>query len=73
MKISHLPVQGDHCKTDSPVQPQLDFSEAVKGKTLLLRCLHVNSLGWIHFELYYKSCCRSLSEFMAPVYELSNA
>ncbi|XP_054243035.1 solute carrier organic anion transporter family member 1C1-like [Indicator indicator] len=30
LKISHLSVQGDHCKTDPPTQPQLKFSEAVK-------------------------------------------
>lgn len=51
LKISHLSVQGDHCKIDSQVQPQLKFSEAIKGERLLPKCLHVNSLSWVHFEL----------------------
>ncbi|XP_064887032.1 solute carrier organic anion transporter family member 1C1 isoform X2 [Columba livia] len=44
MKISHLPVQGDHCKTDSPVQPQLDFSEAVKDFLPALKKLFGNPI-----------------------------
>lgn len=51
LKISHLPVQGDHCKTDPPTQPQLKFSEAVKGERLLPRCLHVNSFSLVDSEL----------------------
>ncbi|XP_033370628.1 solute carrier organic anion transporter family member 1C1-like isoform X2 [Parus major] len=35
LKISHLSVQGDHCKIDAPAHPQLKFSEAVKGVILL--------------------------------------
>ncbi|XP_014111574.1 PREDICTED: solute carrier organic anion transporter family member 1C1 isoform X2 [Pseudopodoces humilis] len=35
LKISHLSVQGDHCKIDPPAHPQLKFSEAVKGVILL--------------------------------------
>lgn len=51
VKISHLPSQGDHCKIESPAQPQLKFSEAVKGEWLLPKCLHVNSLSLVHSEL----------------------
>lgn len=51
LKISHLPVQGDHCKIDPPAQPQLKFSEAVKGERLLPKCLHVNFLSRVHSEL----------------------
>uniref|UniRef100_A0A8C4UAU3 Solute carrier organic anion transporter family member n=1 Tax=Falco tinnunculus TaxID=100819 RepID=A0A8C4UAU3_FALTI len=35
LKINHISIQGDHCKTDPPAQPQLKFSEAVKGVILL--------------------------------------
>ncbi|XP_071671740.1 solute carrier organic anion transporter family member 1C1-like isoform X3 [Patagioenas fasciata] len=44
MKISHLPVRGDHCKTEPPVQPQLDFSEAVKDFLPALKKLFGNPI-----------------------------
>uniref|UniRef100_A0A672TJB9 Solute carrier organic anion transporter family member n=1 Tax=Strigops habroptila TaxID=2489341 RepID=A0A672TJB9_STRHB len=57
LKISHLPGQGDHYKIDPPAQPQLKFSEAVKGERLLprlyifLTILQYNSLvGLITYE-----------------------
>lgn len=51
LKISHLSVQGDPCKIEPPAQPQLKFSDAVKGEILLPKYLHVNSVLWIHCEL----------------------
>lgn len=47
LKISHLSVQGDHCKMDPPTQPQLKFSEAVKGKRLLPKWECFLSSAWI--------------------------
>uniref|UniRef100_A0A8C3VD34 Solute carrier organic anion transporter family member n=1 Tax=Catharus ustulatus TaxID=91951 RepID=A0A8C3VD34_CATUS len=42
LKISHLSVQGDHCKIDTPAQPQLKFSEAAKDFLPALRKLFGN-------------------------------
>jgi len=69
-KISHLPVQGDHCKTDPPAQPQLKFSEAVKGERLLPKCLHVNSLSGVHFEL--STSLQNLSKMQIFVMQITN-
>ncbi|XP_061300396.1 solute carrier organic anion transporter family member 1C1-like [Pezoporus flaviventris] len=51
LKISHLPVQGDHCKADSPAQPQLKFSEAVKGFFPALKKLFGNPVFLVYIFL----------------------
>ncbi|KAJ7395568.1 hypothetical protein BTVI_153466 [Pitangus sulphuratus] len=50
-KISHLSVQGDHCKIDPPAQPQLKFSEAVKDFLPALRKLFGNSIFLVYIFL----------------------
>ncbi|OXB63339.1 hypothetical protein ASZ78_012914 [Callipepla squamata] len=50
-KISHLPVQGDHCKTDPPAQPQLKFSEAVKDFLPTLKKLFGNPVFLVYVLL----------------------
>ncbi|POI31156.1 hypothetical protein CIB84_005093 [Bambusicola thoracicus] len=50
-KISHLPVQGDHRKTDSPTQPQLKFSEAVKDFLPTLKKLFGNPVFLVYVFL----------------------
>ncbi|XP_040511916.1 solute carrier organic anion transporter family member 1C1 isoform X1 [Gallus gallus] len=50
-KISHLPVQGDHCKTDPPAQPQLKFSEAVKDFLPTLKKLFGNPVFLVYVFL----------------------
>ncbi|XP_051640425.1 solute carrier organic anion transporter family member 1C1-like isoform X2 [Manacus candei] len=50
-KISNLSVQGDHCKIDSPAQPQLKFSEAVKDFLPALRKLFGNSIFLVYIFL----------------------
>ncbi|XP_027750043.1 solute carrier organic anion transporter family member 1C1-like isoform X2 [Empidonax traillii] len=50
-KISHLSVQGDHCKIDPPAQPQLKFSEAVKDFLPALRKLFGNSVFLVYIFL----------------------
>ncbi|XP_010001250.1 PREDICTED: solute carrier organic anion transporter family member 1C1-like [Chaetura pelagica] len=42
LKINNLPVQGDHCRRDPLVQPQLKFSEAVKDFLPALKKLFGN-------------------------------
>uniref|UniRef100_A0A803WDI8 Solute carrier organic anion transporter family member n=1 Tax=Ficedula albicollis TaxID=59894 RepID=A0A803WDI8_FICAL len=44
LKMSHLSVQGDHCKMDPPAQPQLKFSEAVKDFLPAVRKLFGNPI-----------------------------
>ncbi|KAM6093429.1 solute carrier organic anion transporter family member 1C1-like isoform 3-T5 [Theristicus caerulescens] len=51
LKISHLPVQGDHCKTDPPAQPQLKFSEAVKDFFPALKKLFGNPVFLVYIFL----------------------
>ncbi|XP_032544465.1 solute carrier organic anion transporter family member 1C1-like isoform X1 [Chiroxiphia lanceolata] len=50
-KISHLSVQGDHCKIDPPAHPQLKFSEAVKDFLPALRKLFGNSIFLVYIFL----------------------
>ncbi|XP_074442042.1 solute carrier organic anion transporter family member 1C1-like isoform X1 [Larus michahellis] len=51
LKISHLPVQGDRCKIDSPVQPQIKFSEAVKDFLPALKKLFGNPVFLVYIFL----------------------
>ncbi|XP_025948475.1 solute carrier organic anion transporter family member 1C1-like isoform X1 [Dromaius novaehollandiae] len=52
-KISHLPVsvQGEHCKIEPPVQPQLKFSEAVKDFLPTLKKLFGNPIFLVYVLL----------------------
>uniref|UniRef100_A0A672TJJ2 Solute carrier organic anion transporter family member n=1 Tax=Strigops habroptila TaxID=2489341 RepID=A0A672TJJ2_STRHB len=51
LKISHLPGQGDHYKIDPPAQPQLKFSEAVKGFFPALKKLFGNPVFIVYIFL----------------------
>uniref|UniRef100_A0A8C0BMJ8 Solute carrier organic anion transporter family member n=1 Tax=Buteo japonicus TaxID=224669 RepID=A0A8C0BMJ8_9AVES len=51
LKISHLTVQGDHCKIDPPAQPQLKFSEAVKDFFPALKKLFGNPIFLVYIFL----------------------
>uniref|UniRef100_A0A8C4XNN7 Solute carrier organic anion transporter family member n=1 Tax=Falco tinnunculus TaxID=100819 RepID=A0A8C4XNN7_FALTI len=51
LKINHISIQGDHCKTDPPAQPQLKFSEAVKDFFPALKKLFGNPVFLVYIFL----------------------
>ncbi|PKU39313.1 solute carrier organic anion transporter family member 1c1-like [Limosa lapponica baueri] len=51
LKISHFSVQGEDCKIDSPVQPQIKFSEAVKDFLPALKKMFGNPVFLVYIFL----------------------